>query len=44
MGLCCGVIELPNVEQPNRARTPPGVGTPLCALGLPVRRHPFSDA
>ena len=26
---------------PNRPRTPPGVGTPLRAVGLPGRRHPL---
>ena len=28
------------VDQPDRPRTPPGVGTPLRAVGLPGRRHP----
>lgn len=31
----------PVAEQPVRPRTPPGVGTPLRAHGLPVRRHPL---
>ncbi len=28
------------VEEPDRPRTPPGVGTPLWAVGHPPRRHP----
>ena len=30
----------PVADQPVRPRTPPGVGTPLRADGLPGRRHP----
>ncbi|HEX5647876.1 MAG TPA: hypothetical protein VFX56_12975 [Nitrospira sp.] len=30
----------PVADQPIRPRTPPGVGTPLRADGLPARRHP----
>jgi hypothetical protein len=30
----------PAVDQPNRLRTPPGVGPPLQAVGRPGQRHP----
>ena len=30
----------PVADQPVRPRTPPGVGTPLRADGLPGQRHP----
>jgi hypothetical protein len=32
----------PVADQPVRPRTPPGVGTPLRADGLPGQRHPSS--
>jgi len=30
----------PVADQPDRPRTPPGVGTPLRAVGPPDQRHP----
>jgi hypothetical protein len=33
----------PVADQPDRPRTPPGVGTPLRAVGLPGRRHPLEE-
>ena len=33
----------PAVDQPSRLRTPPGVGPPLQAAGLPGQRHPPLD-
>ncbi len=30
----------PVADQPDRPRTPLGVGTPLRVVGLPDRRHP----
>ena len=33
----------PVADQPVRPRTPPGVGTPLRADGLPGQRHPSSQ-
>ena len=34
------LIAGPVADQPVRPRTPPGVGTPLRADGLPGQRHP----
>ncbi|MGH7371614.1 MAG: hypothetical protein ACREJK_07190, partial [Candidatus Methylomirabilales bacterium] len=31
----------PVADRPGRPRTPPGVGTPLRAAGVPGRRHPL---
>jgi len=36
----CHFFSGPVVDQPNCPRTPPGVGTPLRAVGRPGRRHP----
>jgi hypothetical protein len=34
----------PVADQPSRLRTPPGVGTPLQAAGLPGQRHPLGKS
>ena len=33
----------PVLDQPDRPRTPPGVGTPLRAVGRPGRGHPLKE-